>query len=369
MARLAAAFRANYEGQLDMYRLSERSFDAVIAREIADSKQSSASSYSSEFVESSTSSVASSVGITLPAQSRFLLLGTKQVIASGYFVPRDEYAVVSNVTVHFRSEVKNIKELYLVDKDGDSIATFSKDVFDPDELTWKANNENINRFVIPPTGSQLAVQALIKNIEEGHSEELIQVKWMSMNVTPLNDSSTSYQLIANNVSYPPHQTAMAHITSVINNRPPIIDLGNGDNVLLAEFTVTGEALGTAPLSVDNLTFTMHQNGVTVDKFVLGVLHDTVTMQCSLGQSTYINCQNIPAAMGYIKHDTVTFQLWGSVSVNPSVDTPFLQIDIDKPGIISTTISPGELGHLQWSDGTGNFRWLDLPAPLAEGSKW
>ncbi len=368
MARLAAAYRAHYEGELDMYRLSERSFDAVVAREIADSKQSSSSSSSVSSEESSSSSSAAPESIT--AMSRFLLLGTEQIIASGHFVPQnDEYAVVKNVTLEFRDEPKNIKKLYLIDEDGDTVATLVHDTFDPEDRTWKAENARVNRFVLPPEGKELAIKALIKDLEEGHSEELIQVKWVSMNVARLQNENESYQIIAQNTSYPPHQTAMAHLTSITNNRPPVVDLNDGEDVLLAEFTIAGETLDSAPLSVDNLTFTAYRDGVQLEDFILGVLHDTVTMQCSLGQSMYINCQNIPAAMGYIEHGDVTFQLWGTVDVNEAFTDPYLRIDIEEPGIISTTINPGVLGDVQWSDGTGNFRWIDMPKPVARGSEW
>lgn len=373
MARLASAYRAQEEGELETYRLSERSFNLVIAKEIVEKKQEGTEvDNGAEGAEGDTSvpsstSVSSSPSIPLPAISHFLLLGTSEIIASGHFIPRGEMATVSNVTIKFREEVKNISALYLVDETGKRIAQLTKDNADKNELTWKAQSDAVNHFVLPATGAELALEATIKSPDQGHSEELIQVKWMSMNVRALKRDE-EYQLIASDVAYPAHQTAMGHITGVQNNRPPILDLSDGDTMLIAEFEVMGEAIDGALLSVDDLVFTMERRGVTVDHPVLGIAQDTVTSQCSLN-ANLISCSNIPASMGYMEHGNVLFQLWGSVTVNPSAENPVLRIDIDKPGTISTTTDPGELGHLQWSDGTGNFRWVDLPEPIAEGSVW
>lgn len=370
MARLAAAYRAQYEGELELYRLSERSFDAVVMREIADRAQGEEMEEEIEEIEEiEDSSEDGGESISLPATSHFLLLGTDEIIASGHFVPRGEMAVIENITIKFREEVKNIAALYLVDEAGTQIATLTKDIVDRNELTWKAQTDAVEHYVLPAEGLELALKATIKDIEQGHSEELIQVKWMSMNVSALQDRNKQYQLIAQDPSYPPHQTAMAHMTNAYNNRPPILDLREGDDVLLAEFGIEGETMDSAPLSVDSLTFTIVSEGVTLDNFTLGVLHDTDTTSCSLGEGIFISCTNIPSVMGYLDHDSVVFQLHGSMAIDPSVSDPYLRIDLDEPGTISTTIDPGTLGHLLWSDGTGNFRWVDLEKPMARGSEW
>lgn len=357
MARLAAAYRANEEGVLQTYRLSEKDFDLVLS---SSSSSSSTSSSSSSLSSSSSSSSSSS----FHAKSHFLLLGSSDVIATGLFRPRSESVVIRNVEMKFRTEPDNIDQLFLVDAQGVRIAELTLDVFDPDDLTWKAKDSAVAEHVIPVQGEVLGLEAVIKDDGHGYSEELIQVKWLSMFVSPVGLQTDSYQLIAQNASYPPHQTAFANITDVYNNRPPVIDIEEGENLLLAEFGIDG-----AGAIASNVTFTLaSQDGVTLDDFRLGAFHTADTIPCSTSENLFINCANIPEVIGAIEQTGIVLQLWGSLSLNEGTD-PELRIDFDDPGALSTSIDPGRLGHLIWTDDSGEFRWVEMDRPMAEGSTW
>ena len=137
MARLAAAYRAEREGELETYRLSEKSLNLVVAKEIAEqaelqrleeeeraeeeeAKKAEEEAEAVEVEEEETeeeSSEEQELEYRFPARSHFLLLGARKVIASGFFQPRGESGVVRNVTVQFREEVKNIRSFYLVDEE------------------------------------------------------------------------------------------------------------------------------------------------------------------------------------------------------------------------------------------------------------
>lgn len=371
MARLAAAYRANEEGELETYRLAEKSLNLVIAKEIAARAQKQEVAEDAEVTEVKTSapSETSVSSAPLRATSHFLLLGSREIISSGFFQPRSESVVVRNVTVKFRAEPKNVRSLFLIDEAGTRIAELSPDTFDKYDRTWKAQAENVVDYIIPFTGKTLAIEAVLQDSSTGFPEELIQVKWMSMNVSPVGQDD-AYQIIAADTAYPPHQTAGARITGVHNNRPPIIDIGKGDTVLLGEYEITGEYIDGKQLQVNHLTFTVSERrGVLLSQYVLGAVHSTITSACSTEGSQLVHCLNIPASVGIIEDQSIIVQLWGRVDLDESVANPQMQIDLENPGRISTSIEPGVMGHVRWTDGQGAYNWVELPAPIAKGSIW
>lgn len=378
MARLAAAYRAHEEGELETYRLAEKNLNLVIAKEIAARAQEKGAeedngTEGSDVGDQNTSvpsdTSVSSEALPFPAQSHFLLLGSREIIASGSFQPRSESVHVRNVLVKFREESKNIRNVFLVDEAGTRIAELSPDIYDQLDRTWKAEGDAVSTYTIPFTGKSLGIEVVLQDVSIGVPEELIQVKWMSMNVSPVG-LDESYQIIASDTAYPPHQTANARITAVVNNRPPIIDIGEGDSVLLSEFEITGEYLDNKQLQLNHLTFTIvEHSGVLLSGFSLGALHSTTTSACSTEGAQIINCLNIPASVGIIENQSVTVQLWGRLEIDDTVQNPLLQIDLQNPGRISTSIEPGEMGHVRWNDGQGSYNWVELPAPVAEGSIW
>ncbi|MDP7069591.1 MAG: hypothetical protein QF815_03615, partial [Candidatus Peribacteraceae bacterium] len=372
MARLAAAYRAHYEGELETYRLSEKSLNLVIAQEIAEKVDKENEKQEEEKVAEEVEEVVEEEEsvYTFPATNRFLVLGTRQLIASGMFQPRSESVVIANATVKFREEVKNIRSLYLVDEQGNHIAEFKPDIFDKYELTWKAQGEAVESYAIPIGGKALGLEALVQGPGDGFSQEPIQVKWISMNVYPIGAMENGYQIIATNTSYPIHQSAMGKITSVRNNKPPVVDLGEGEGVMIAEFEISGEHVDGGEVRLNHLTFTVaERTGVILTNYILGAIHSTHTVPCSLGDRIYINCSNIPASVGWIERGSVIVQLWADIYVDDTVAEPILKIDFDKPGVISTFSIPGEMGHLRWTDGSGAFNWVELSSPISEGSVW
>lgn len=373
MARLAAAFRAHDEGELETYRLAEKSLNLVIAKEIAArvQKKEEAKAIEKIEVDSSASSAPSetSAPSVFPAQSKFLLLGSREIIASGSFQPKSESVSIRNVLVKLREDSKNIRSLFLIDEEGTRIAELSPDTYDQYDRTWKAEADAVSHYIIPLEGKTLGIEGVFQGVSTGIPEELIQVKWMSIHVSPVGQND-SYQIIASNSAYPAHQTANARITAVRNNRPPIIDIGEGDSVLLSEFEITGEHLDGKQLQLNHLTFTIAQKtGVLISKFSLGALHSTTTAACSTEGAQIINCLNIPAAVGMIENESVTVQLWGKLEIDDAVANPMLQINLQDPGRISTSIEQGVMGHVRWNDGQGSYNWIELPAPVAEGSVW
>jgi len=369
MARLAAAYRANFEGELETYRLAEKDLNLVIEQQAASQASSASAASQAASSQSSASPVVTEL-FPMPAVNHFLLLGTREMIASGYFVPREGRALIRNVTVKFRNEPKNVRGVYLVDSKGVRIAELLPDNYDQQDLTWKSDGNVAIDYALPEAGKELGVEVLLQDRDNGFANELISVKWMSMNVEAM-DTNDAYQLIAASASYPQHQTVQSRITSIESNMPPVVDLTNADGVLIAETKFKGEILGGAELQIKNLTYTISNiNGVNISNFRIGMSQSSNTSPCSLGEGRFINCLSIPASIGMIDEGGSTLlQLWGDMRISESDVNPELQIDIIKPGKISTTIDPGEIGDVQWSDGSGEYKWLEMTNPIEEGNTW
>lgn len=373
MARLAASFRAESEGELPLYRAMERNPDTVVRSSSSSSSMSSSESVSSSSESSSvsSSSVSSSSQAAVhefPARSRFLLLGEQRLIASGEFAARNEPGVITSVTAKFREEPRTIKALWLVDTYGTKIAELKRDTYDPEDITWKTTTLT-GGYVVPKEGQQLGLLAETKRRNNGgFAEELIEIKWISMYMAPRDGNGGAYQVIATDTSFPTHQTAQAVITSVEDIRPPVLDLATGNDVVVAELEIAGKVLSGAQLQLDVVAFTITEDvSVSVADWKLSALHTTVQLDCSISNSTVVSCLNIPAAIGLIEDTSIVLQLTVDVIVESDSDAR-LQINVVEPGSVDR-IAGGTLGDIRWNDGTGNYRWLDLPKPMAEGALW
>ena len=372
MARLAAAYRAHEDGELELYRLAERDIDLVIAeqRKVEEEIREEEEPAPQE-PEPAQPEIEEPRTVELPARSRQILLGERAIIADGFFQPRNEKAFFNSVTIKLRKESRAIAELYLVDEEGNKVMTLSKDIYDDEERTWKGQATSGNPYFIAPVGETFALEARIKARDaEGFPNELIQVKWMSAVISPENKKTESYQIVAAQPHYPPHQTVQARVTSVKSTyiMTGSLSLGQGGQ-LLARFEIAGDVLDGAQLWIDDLLFTVESSeDVIVRNMRLNRDHE-----CTVGFKT-VNCSGIPQEMGLIADTSgrnlpLVFELYGDVSYDKDEVRRFLTIDLLKPGTLSMPGSPGEDGAVHWNDGSGRYLWVDLPTPLAIGTTW
>jgi hypothetical protein len=84
--------------------------------------------------------------------------------------------------------------------------------------------------------------------------------------------------------------------------------------------------------------------------------------CSANGST-VSCATIPVELGALQNGSRTLQLYGSVTFDQGAQNPFLQVSLNEAGGV------GQSGAIQWSDGTGDFNWVELDSPLVRGTEW
>lgn len=360
MARLAAAYLAYDEGQLEEYRAMER---GTSSRSRSSEEESSVSS-STQFISSVASSASSSTGVaerwTHPTPSRFLLVGTRtKPIASGVFqfsAPTD----IRSVTVEMKKELRTLKELHLVDSTGRTLLTMKPDTSDINDRRWKGE-AGMNEATVGPGSIPLGVEATVKtSAEGGFPEEFVEAKTMSMVVAPSGDIQTS-QAIPVEWSHPGHQTANAVIEKVENAGPKegVLEIGAGKRI--GEFRFKAQSTG-ATLVVRNLQLAPRVGaGISVSNWRVARSMGAASGSCSLGSDGFLNCP-LTEDVGLITGGSITLVITGDTSLAGGQGAT-LQVLLDDPGSLTS------FGAVQWTDGTGEYRWLPGEAPLAVGTAW
>jgi len=371
MARLAASFEANAQGELDLYRLAEQGKKASSSTSSSSSSQtSSVSSSSSSRSSSSSSSSRSSVNAAfeLPARSRFLILGERsQPIASATFRPTLEPVTVRGAEVKLKAAIDSIDALYLMDENGNELGRLSLDVYDTQDLTYKAtfNSTASGAAVIPQDQPRVfAVTAQIKPRNGGGStEELVQVDTFRLNVTGGYTQNT-YTSGAQTFAFPKHQTSNGRITAVRNDISETAAVPVGPGQMLAAFAFNASTVSGTDVQLQNIEFTVTKSSsVTVNNWSLGTKDSNQRLPCSVNGIT-VSCTSIPAEMGTVTTgSTRVLQLFGDVQMDQGAVNPFLQVTLGEPG------NPEAAGAIRWTDGTGNFTWVELNSPIARSTNF
>ena len=370
MARLAAAFRAQADGELATYRLAEKDLNAVIAMQRQSSSSKKSSSVSSVSSVSSSSLSSSSIATSVfPPVPRLILLGSGAVIAEGFFGDEPAPFAVRNATVVFKNEPKNLAALTLVTEDGQEFAVLKHDTYDQSDRTWKAQSEDVLKKIFPAEGANIGVKIRLKErATGGFAAEIIQVKSLSLSIGPAASDAESHQKIPTEARFPAQQTVQSLITSVRSALPPFQPVTSGSNLTVAAFTVRGTVLPGAELSPTRVTFTLaEQTGVSFDSWRAS-LSGGVSVSCSVDTSTTIVCENLPppddATSGVF-----TVDLRANVRYMSGVAVHAFRIDLVDPGAWGPLTGDTRPGAIVWSDGSGTYPWVMMKSPLARGSEW
>lgn len=359
MARLAAAYLAHFQDQLAQYRATERGAMTSSVSSAAPAEECCRSS-SSVSPESSGSSASSLGRWTHPTPSRFLLIGSQTLpFASGVF-QFSEPMDIRSVTVEMKKEIKSIREMHLIDNRGRALLTLKPDVFDELDRKWKGE-AGPNEATVGPGSLPLGIEATMRTaLQGGFPEEFIEAKTMSLIVSMPGDIQTS-QALPVEWSHPGHQTANALLEKVENAGPREGAMTLGANQQVALFRFSGKSTG-ATLRVENLLLTPRMPaGITVQNWRIARA-DGGGGPCSYGSDGFVTCP-LTEEKGLITGGALTLAIFGDVSMAQGTQGPTLQLVIDDPGSLTT------FGAVQWSDGTGHYRWMEGEAPIAKGTAW
>jgi hypothetical protein len=369
MARLAAAYRADHDGELGRYRAAERG-EYVPVQSSASSVSSastSASSVSSTGSSVSSSSSASSVAMFGEPQSQALVLGEQsEPIVRGMFTPWTDDVIIRIAEIELDKEVKSFKALHLVNQTGEKLGTFTLDIYDQENETWKAYFQTSDNKRLPKgQQTRLGVVADVKTSEEGgFSGEWVQVMQFIITVQNAGDGQSS-TIVAADLERPPHLVTLGKITGVENTLGSGGTLKVGSNRKVARFAFSGSTLEDDVLHVEQLLFDLERSfGLELGNWSIGRPGVVDRQPCFMQGPNRVSCSVIPENHGRLHDGQVELELFADVDLAQPSDDRTLQVFLIEPG----TISAG--GAVWWNDDVTRVTWIETDdRPMSTGPLW
>jgi hypothetical protein len=363
MARLAAAYRAYNDGELERYRLAEQGKAPASSSISSSSSSSSISSTSSLSSRSSIASLipsSSSAAALFPATNQFLLPGTVTPLLSDALFTSPEDADVRLVEVRLRDRVRSFSGLVLVDSTGKDVATFKLLSSDDAEERWRGEVAAGMLRLAKDVTTRLGIKAQMKT--DASSGEWVEVENISVNaqgVTTLN----TYVLGGASRNSPYHQTALSRLSRVTNALADTSTLALGARRKVASFTFSGSVISGNGVVLEELLFNVSMDGLTLSNWMIGGDSSIQQYGCGIESGTQqVSCTSIPESLRTANPST-TLSLFADVAAKPGATNPSLQVSLQSPGSMSA------VGSIRWSDGLTRFGWLQGATPLAKGTLW
>lgn len=359
VARLAASFRAFADGELALYRSFERGEPVVSSASSSIASETSLASSSSSSASSRATS-ASSSGLGFPATSRFVLVGQlSPVLFDGTFTAPEEDAVLRNVRLTLRREIRAIESIVLVTSTGTPVATLKLATdTNEDKKKWEALAIDGGIKFIKDVPVLIGVRAQLKARESGgSSNELVELESFSMDVQGVQTGGTR-NLVPASPRTPIHQTALSRITG-LTSIDAVGSIEEGQSKKLATFQLTGETTTGATLRIESLEFLLQTTDVNLSHLRIGGEDPLEQADCSieLNNGTRVICAVIPEAFRRIGTEPVVLSIYGDIVLRQGVQSGTLQVVAEQRGAI------GQSGTLRWSDGSGTFNWIEAWIPL------
>lgn len=371
MARLAAAFVAEAEGELDAYRDAEQGDFADESSSSSVSSSSSASSESSVSSLSSSSSSSSSRSSSFssalyPAKSSFLLTGERSPLVLGGTVTSDtEASVLRMVRVALRRKVTSIDKAYLVDANGTVIAEMRlvTNNVEADRMWEAAVPESTHAFVAnTPTKVGIMFDVFAKG-SGGGSNQLVEIESFQIQTEGVTSGNTKYLLLDSQV-YPVHQTAFGRMVTATSAVPASGTVQAGSQRLIASFRVTSDTATGGAVSVQGLEVIAALADVSMSNVRIGDATQGRFADCGIQhtEQTIIICDAMPEGFGSVPAAGLTVNVYADLSLT-GTNNGLLNLTFNDRGRI------GDNGSLTWSDGASPFTWLEEGGTFGGTASW
>ena len=370
MARLASAFRAEGEGALKEYLEREGGEDdeesamSTVGQVgiVGETLQQEGTVAEGEKEAQPSPMVRGSDG---DVRSRQLLLGGISLpIARGTFLNPQDEAVVRRVHLRLDRKVKSLKGVHVLDAAGNELGSLRVDTNDTEERrNWILDFDISNAPRLSSGAEQsffFAAELAMRGMG-GIPGELLRVQRISL-MLQNPAAGVSWEIMPAEQTFPVHQTVKARITGVRNAGEAQDTLNDGKQMGVATFAFEGDLLPETSLHLEELLFSVWRHNVDASGWRLE-RQEKASIECfrTYRDDMTVTCPIITEEFGILHDFPTTFIL--RADVKRTGDNASLQVTLDAPGSI------GESGALRWSDGAGHYNWVDLPEPLAEGTKW
>jgi hypothetical protein len=368
MARLAAAFVAEAEGELDAYRDAERGdFTDPSSSSSSSSSVSSESSSSSVSTSSSSSSRSSSSSSALyPAKSSFLLTGERSPLVLGGTVTSDtETSVLRMVRIVLRRKVTSLDKAYLVDANGTVIAEMKlvTNNVEADRMWEAAVPESTYAFVAnTPTKVGVMFDLFAKG-SGGGSNQLVEIESFQIQTEGITSGNTKY-LLPDSQVYPVHQTAFGRMIGAVSASPASGSVQAGAQRMIASLRLTSDTATGGVVSVQGLELTatladVSLSNVRIGDATLGRLADCGIQRL---EQMVITCDAMPEGFGTVSPAGLTVNVYADLSLT-GANNGSLNLTFNDRGRI------GDSGSLTWTDGASSFTWLEEGGTFGGTASW
>ncbi len=368
MARLAAAFVAQAEGELEEYRAFEEghSLSSSSSSRSASSASSVSSVSSVPSSASSQSSPSSHSSVALfPALSRFAVAGTlTPTLTEGVIEAPSEDIRIRTVEVELRDEVRSLDSLVLVDETGRELATLALRFYsNTDKVHWRADLDDTAPLITKDSNIRVGLRARMKSSTGGAlSNEILEVRSVQIATTGVN-TNTLYYFAADSNQILTHQTSFGELTMIRGDLGMQLQQMVGTDRLLGRFGVTGEAAVGAQVRLQSLYFMLQSTDLTVSNIrIYPVGQPTAQSGCSLEiqpVGRLVICI-IPTAQQVISSSPVVFEIIGDLAIAGNKQVGTVQLVTPGPGTVT------EVGAASWSDGTETFSWIESDKIVESG---
>jgi hypothetical protein len=363
MARLAAAFVAESEGELEEYRAFEsgQSMTSSSRSSSHSSSMSSVSSIASVSSQSSTSSTSSSSSKSsiklFPAVSRFAVAGsyTAALTESVINTPSEDVRV-RTVEIELRDEVESLESLVLVDDTGRELATLAPRFYSNDDnVYWRVDLDDAAAVLAKSSAIRVGVRAHMKTSTGGAlSNEIMEVRSVQIATTGI-DTNTLYYFSAEGNQILTHQTSFGRLTMIHNDLGSQSQQSAGDNRLLGRFAVTGESAGSAQVRLQTLYFLLQSTDVNVSNiriYPAGNLNEDSGCAVETQPSGRLVICVIPTSQQVMSPTPVVFEVVATLAIAGAKQSGTAQLVTPGPGSVTS------VGAASWSDGTETFSWIE-----------
>ncbi len=372
MARLAAAFAAEEEGELDEYRAFEAgttlssSSSSSRSTSSTSSVPSQSSLSSSSLSSSSSKSSASSTTALFPAISRFAVAGTlTSTLTEGTIETPSEDIRVRTVEVELRDQVRSLESLVLVDETGRELAPLELRFYsNNDKVHWRADlAEDSSVILAKDSNIRVGIRARMRTGTGGAlSNEILEVRSVQVATTGVS-TNTLYYFSADSNQILTHQTSFGKLTMIRSDLGTQLQQAAGEGRLLGRFAVTGEASAGAQVRLQNLYFMLQTTDVNVSNIrIYPVGQSTTQSGCAIESQAIgrlVICL-IPTTAQLMSSTPVVFEVAGDVTVAGAKQSGTLQLVTPGPGSVTV------VGAASWSDGTETFSWVESDKIVESG---
>ncbi len=353
MARLAVAYQAYVEGELDELRAAEAGRSSS-----SRSSQSSSSRISLSSSRSSASSVSIDPRTDTSVQSNILVLGeTSSILAGVKFFSDDEAINVDQIVITLNGSAQSLSLIRVYDSSSRLLGNAVRDSSSSSVFTLHLADGALQL----PRRVDMSVylRGVLKEYDAGGiSGETIEVNNVTLSGT--GDWSNDEYSTTSTDTFPASETARAAITSFVNTGLSNSALTAGSSQLLAQFRVTAtEGDSQAQVRITDLDLRIEGSGVSLSNVHLRTEGGDDTSACT-NSSTVITCASIPSGIGIVDLQK-TIRVYGDITVNSNVTNPSLRVTVSDPGTITAA------GDVTWTDGTSTFEWLPVDTPVARGT--